>query len=55
VLPLDPFVDDLVASSYAGTVSLEVDLRRYLTEPARLHDVMTGMRERLEERLGRSP
>jgi sugar phosphate isomerase/epimerase len=55
VLPLEPFVDDLVASGFSGTVSLEVDLRRYLTEPPRLHDVMTGMRERLEERLGRSP
>ena len=48
VLPLDAFLRDLAADGYAGTISLEVDLRRYLTEPARLREVLVGMRERVE-------
>jgi sugar phosphate isomerase/epimerase len=51
VLALDPFLDDLVASGYDGAVSIEVDLRRFLTEPKRLRGVMEGMRERVEARL----
>jgi sugar phosphate isomerase/epimerase len=51
VLDLDGFCDDLVASGYEGDVSLEVDLRRYLTEPDRLHEVMVSMRERSERLL----
>jgi len=51
VLALDPFLDDLVASGFEGTISLEVDLRRYLTEPVRLHDVLVTMREYVEARL----
>ncbi|HTG47579.1 MAG TPA: sugar phosphate isomerase/epimerase [Actinomycetota bacterium] len=51
ILPLDRFVDDLVESGFDGTISLEVDLRRSLTEPTRLRREMTAMRERLEERL----
>jgi sugar phosphate isomerase/epimerase len=51
VLPLDPFVDDLVASGFEGTISLEIDLRRSLTEPTRLRREMVAMRERLERRL----
>jgi sugar phosphate isomerase/epimerase len=51
VLELDPFLDDLVASGFDGTISLEVDLRRYLTEPVKLHDVLVTMRERVEARL----
>lgn len=50
-LPLDEFLDDLTASDYEGSVSLEVDLRRYLTEPRRLREVMVAMRERVERRL----
>jgi sugar phosphate isomerase/epimerase len=48
VLPLDPFLEDLAASDYAGSVSLEVDLRRAAADPARLEAVMTSMRERVE-------
>ncbi|MGZ4150788.1 MAG: sugar phosphate isomerase/epimerase family protein, partial [Actinomycetota bacterium] len=48
VLPLDAFLRDLAASGYDRTISLEVDLRRYLTEPARLREVLVGMRERVE-------
>jgi sugar phosphate isomerase/epimerase len=55
VLPLDPFLDDLVRSGFDGTVSIEVDLRRFLTEPKRLRAVMESMRERVEGRLAGSP
>ena len=51
VLPLDDFLDDLVASGYTGAVSLEVDLRRFLTDPDRLGEVLTTMRIRAEARL----
>ena len=51
VLPLDAFLDDLTASDYAGAVSLEVDLRRHLSDPEQLRSIMVSMRERLERRL----
>ncbi len=51
VLPLDPFLDDLAASDYEGSISLEVDLRQHLTDAARLHTVMVSMREGVERRL----
>jgi sugar phosphate isomerase/epimerase len=51
VLPLEPFLADLVASGFAGNVSLEVDLRRFLTEPDRLREVLTRMRETVARRL----
>lgn len=55
ILPLDDFLDDLVASGYAGHVSLEVDLRRHLTDPERLRAILVAMRERAEARLGAAP
>jgi sugar phosphate isomerase/epimerase len=51
VLDLDAFIDDLAGSGYAGAISLEVDLRRYADDPARLREVMIEMRERCEARL----
>jgi len=51
VLALDPFLDELVRSGYDGTISLEVDLRRFLTEPRRLRALMEEMREKVEARL----
>jgi sugar phosphate isomerase/epimerase len=48
VLPLDGFLDDLVRSGYHGAVSMEVDLRRHLADPVKLHGVMTSMREHVE-------
>ena len=51
VLDLDAFMADLVESTYAGTVSLEVDLRRYLTDAEKLRAAMIGMREHVEARL----
>jgi sugar phosphate isomerase/epimerase len=51
VLDLDGFLEDLATDGYGGTISLEVDLRRYLTDDARLRAVMIEMRERCEKRL----
>lgn len=51
VLPLDDFLDDLAGSDYAGSVSLEVDLRRVGNEAARLRGLMETMRQRVEPRL----
>jgi sugar phosphate isomerase/epimerase len=51
VLPLDDFLAELVASGYGGAVSLEVDLRRYLTEPDHLRERLVAMREHAESRL----
>lgn len=51
VLPIDDFLSELVASGYASAVSLEVDLRRYLTEPDRLREVLVEMRRYAEDRL----
>ena len=51
VLDLDAFLSDLASHGYEGSVSLEVDLRRYLTDADRLHTVMVDMRERAERRL----
>jgi sugar phosphate isomerase/epimerase len=51
VLPLGAFLDDLATSDYEGAVSLEVDLRRYLTDAARLRETMVSMREGVELRL----
>jgi sugar phosphate isomerase/epimerase len=51
ILPLDDFLEDLAQSDYAGSVSLEVDLRRVANDPARLRTVMESMRERVEGRL----
>ena len=51
VLDLEAFCDDLTASGYGGSVSLEVDLRTYLTDAERLRAVMIEMRERAERAL----
>ena len=51
VLPIDGFLDELVDSGYEGAVSMEVDLRRHLTDPVQLRSVMETMRERVEARL----
>jgi sugar phosphate isomerase/epimerase len=52
VLDLDAFCTDLTRSGYAHAVSLEVDLRTHLTDPARLRAVMVEMREGAERMLG---
>jgi sugar phosphate isomerase/epimerase len=48
VLPIDAFLRDLVAAGYEGAVSLEVDLRTWMRDPASLHRIMVEMRERVE-------
>jgi sugar phosphate isomerase/epimerase len=55
VLDLDAFLLDLGGSDYDGAVTLEVDLRRYLTDERALLDVMVGMRERCEATLAAGP
>jgi sugar phosphate isomerase/epimerase len=55
VLPLEAFCRDLAGDGYAGAVSLEVDLRRFLADPDRLHRRMTGMRERVASWLASPP
>lgn len=52
VLDLDTFCRELADDGYAGAVSLEVDLRTHLTDPARLRAVMVEMREGAERSLG---
>jgi sugar phosphate isomerase/epimerase len=51
VLDLETFLDALATSGFAGTVSLELDLRRYLADPDRLHDVLVASREFCQRRL----
>jgi sugar phosphate isomerase/epimerase len=51
VLPLGAFLDDLSSSDYAGAITLEVDLRRQLTDDAALRTIMVSMREAVERRL----
>jgi sugar phosphate isomerase/epimerase len=51
VLDLDTFLEGLASDGYQGMVSLEVDLRRYLTDDVKLHDIMVSMREDVEARL----
>ncbi|MGZ8630458.1 MAG: sugar phosphate isomerase/epimerase family protein [Actinomycetota bacterium] len=51
VLDLDAFCADLVDDGYRGSVSLEVDLRTYLTDPVRLRGVLVEMRENAERAL----
>ena len=45
VLPLAGFLEALSAEGFAGTISLELDLRRYLDDPAALREVLVGNRE----------
>lgn len=51
VLDLDGFLADLVGDGYQGGVTLEVDLRRYLTDAEKLRAVMIAMREHVESRV----
>jgi sugar phosphate isomerase/epimerase len=55
VLDLDRFLDDLVAAGYAGTISLEVDLRRRATDLAAMRALLVEMREGVEARLTATP
>ena len=52
VLDLDTFMRELAASGYAGSISLEVDMRRAWSDPVLLHERLVAMRERCEAGLG---
>jgi sugar phosphate isomerase/epimerase len=51
VLDLEAFLDALAASGFTGTISLELDLRRYFADPEALHEVLVGSREFCQRRL----
>jgi len=51
VLDLDGFLRDLGASDFAGTVSLEVDLRKRQADPDALRALLVSMREGTESAL----
>ena len=51
VLPLDRFLDDLAAGGYAGTISLEIDLRRDANDPEALRRTLAANREFCATRL----
>ena len=51
VLDLDAFLHDLGTCGFEGTVSLEVDLRRRVDDPAGLRSLLVSMRQRVEAEL----
>lgn len=51
VLDLEAFLEALGASGFSGTVSLELDLRRYLHHAETLHEVLVANREFCQRRL----
>ena len=50
-LPLDRLLDAISRDRFAGTVSLELDLRPHLDDQERLHEVLVSNREFCETRL----
>jgi len=55
VLHLDPFLDALATDGFDGAVSLELDLRRHLSDEAALRDALVRSRELCESRLSLRP
>jgi sugar phosphate isomerase/epimerase len=51
VLPLDRFLDALGAGGFAGSVSLELDLRRHAADPVALREALIANREFCASRL----
>jgi sugar phosphate isomerase/epimerase len=51
VLPLAGFLELVAGDGFSGTVSLELDLRRYMESPEELHEVLVANREFCEARL----
>jgi sugar phosphate isomerase/epimerase len=51
VLPLDRFLDALAAQRFAGSISLELDLRRYMRDPAEVRRILVENREFCASRL----
>jgi sugar phosphate isomerase/epimerase len=54
VLSLDRFLAEVRKTKYAGAVSLELSVRRYLEDPKGLVRMLTRAREFVEEKLSRS-
>ena len=52
VLPLGPFLEALASSGFAGTISLELDLRPYAGDDKAIHEVLVRNREFCEAHLG---
>lgn len=55
VLPLDRFLAELGRSRYAGAVSLELSVRRYLEKPRQLTDMLRRSREYVMSRMAGKP
>jgi sugar phosphate isomerase/epimerase len=51
VLPIDGFLDDLMADGFAGNVSIELDLRPWLQDEEALREVLVRNREFCETHL----
>ncbi len=51
VLPVDDLLASVAADGFAGSVSLELDLRRFIDDDAAIHDVLVRNREFCEEHL----
>lgn len=51
VLPLAGFLELIAGDGFAGAVSLELDLRRYLESPEELREILVSNREFCEARL----
>ena len=54
ILPLDRFLSELVRTGYAGAVSLELSVRRYMERPKELVKMLKRSRELVEDRLTRT-
>lgn len=52
VLPIGAFLDRLAATGYSGTITLELDIRPWAGQPAKLRSVLKEQREYILERLG---
>jgi sugar phosphate isomerase/epimerase len=51
ILPLGTLLDRVAGDGFAGTVSLELDLRAYLGDDHAIRDVLVRNREFCEQRL----
>ena len=51
ILPIDRFLEELRRTDYAGTVSLELSVGRYIERPKELVQMLRSNREYIEQRL----
>lgn len=54
VLPIGAFLERVAATGYAGTITLELDIRPWASQPAKLRSVLAEQRDYILERLGAS-